>query len=107
MPVKSLVRALIYCLFIGEGDYELIPYGYVPGSLKWDFKVPRQKSAGCTFDEDSDPNLCDIAQGEEDDFDWQLFRTHNAPHTSADLLRGSTLRSHAPDLWSPLLCHHE
>uniref|UniRef100_A0A8C5BI52 protein-tyrosine-phosphatase n=1 Tax=Gadus morhua TaxID=8049 RepID=A0A8C5BI52_GADMO len=46
-------------------------------------------SAGCTFDEDSDPNLCDLTQGEEDDFDWQLFRTHNAPHASADLLRGS------------------
>ncbi|KAG7277175.1 hypothetical protein CRUP_021715 [Coryphaenoides rupestris] len=46
-------------------------------------------AAGCTFDEDSDPNLCDVTQGEEDDFDWQLFRTHNAPHASADLLRGS------------------
>ena len=45
-------------------------------------------AAGCTFDEDSDPNLCDLTQGEEDDFDWQLFRTHNAPHASADLLRG-------------------
>ncbi|CAL8358360.1 unnamed protein product, partial [Arctogadus glacialis] len=48
-----------------------------------------QRAAGCTFDEDSDPNLCDLTQGEEDDFDWQLFRTHNAPHASADLLRGS------------------
>uniref|UniRef100_A0A8C9Z9Z2 Receptor-type tyrosine-protein phosphatase U n=1 Tax=Sander lucioperca TaxID=283035 RepID=A0A8C9Z9Z2_SANLU len=39
-------------------------------------------SAGCTFEEDSDPNLCDFTQGEEDDFDWLLFRTY----TDASLL---------------------
>uniref|UniRef100_A0A4W6C9F7 Protein tyrosine phosphatase receptor type U n=1 Tax=Lates calcarifer TaxID=8187 RepID=A0A4W6C9F7_LATCA len=27
--------------------------------------------AGCTFDEDSDPGLCEYRQGQEDDFDWQ------------------------------------
>uniref|UniRef100_A0A674ELJ1 Receptor-type tyrosine-protein phosphatase U n=1 Tax=Salmo trutta TaxID=8032 RepID=A0A674ELJ1_SALTR len=47
------------------------------------------KPAGCTFDEDSEPSLCDFTQGEEDDFDWQLFRTHNSPYASSDLLRGS------------------
>ncbi|XP_014024874.1 receptor-type tyrosine-protein phosphatase U isoform X4 [Salmo salar] len=46
-------------------------------------------AAGCTFDEDSEPSLCDFTQGEEDDFDWQLFRTHNSPYASSDLLCGS------------------
>uniref|UniRef100_A0A7N6AXF1 Receptor-type tyrosine-protein phosphatase U n=1 Tax=Anabas testudineus TaxID=64144 RepID=A0A7N6AXF1_ANATE len=46
-------------------------------------------AAGCTFEEDSDPNLCDFAQGEEDDFDWLLFRTYSSPYASSDLLRGS------------------
>uniref|UniRef100_A0A672MMC2 Receptor-type tyrosine-protein phosphatase U n=1 Tax=Sinocyclocheilus grahami TaxID=75366 RepID=A0A672MMC2_SINGR len=44
---------------------------------------------GCTFDEDSDPSLCEFSQGEEDDFDWQLFRNHASPHSTSDLLRGS------------------
>uniref|UniRef100_A0A665UPJ8 Receptor-type tyrosine-protein phosphatase U n=1 Tax=Echeneis naucrates TaxID=173247 RepID=A0A665UPJ8_ECHNA len=46
-------------------------------------------SAGCTFEEDSDPNLCDFTQGEDDDFDWLLFRTYSSPYASSDLLRGS------------------
>lgn len=45
-------------------------------------------AAGCTFEEDSDPNLCDFTQGEEDDFDWLLFRTYSSPFASPDLLRG-------------------
>uniref|UniRef100_A0A3P8TMW2 Receptor-type tyrosine-protein phosphatase U n=1 Tax=Amphiprion percula TaxID=161767 RepID=A0A3P8TMW2_AMPPE len=45
-------------------------------------------AAGCTFEEDSDPNLCDFTQGEEDDFDWLLFRTYS-PSASSDLLKGS------------------
>ena len=45
-------------------------------------------AAGCTFDEDSDPSLCEFSQGEEDDFDWQLFRAHASPHATSDLLRG-------------------
>uniref|UniRef100_A0A3B1JCF5 MAM domain-containing protein n=2 Tax=Astyanax mexicanus TaxID=7994 RepID=A0A3B1JCF5_ASTMX len=44
-------------------------------------------TAGCTFDEDSDPSLCEFSQGEEDDFDWQLFRAHASPHATSDLLR--------------------
>ncbi|KAI4889514.1 hypothetical protein NFI96_029719, partial [Prochilodus magdalenae] len=48
-------------------------------------------AAGCTFDEDSDPNLCEFSQGEEDDFDWQLFRAHASPHATSDLLRGLLL----------------
>uniref|UniRef100_A0A671XHM7 Receptor-type tyrosine-protein phosphatase U n=1 Tax=Sparus aurata TaxID=8175 RepID=A0A671XHM7_SPAAU len=46
-------------------------------------------AAGCTFEEDSDPNLCDFTQGEDDDFDWLLFRTYSSPYASSDLLRGS------------------
>ncbi|KAK1896109.1 Receptor-type tyrosine-protein phosphatase U, partial [Dissostichus eleginoides] len=46
-------------------------------------------AAGCTFEEDSDPSLCDFTQGEEDDFDWLLFRTYSSPYASPDLLRGS------------------
>lgn len=45
-------------------------------------------AAGCTFEEDSDPSLCDFTQGEEDDFDWLLFRTYSSPYASSDLLRG-------------------
>ncbi|KAG7469120.1 hypothetical protein MATL_G00125500 [Megalops atlanticus] len=45
------------------------------------------EAAGCTFDEDSDPSLCEYTQGEEDDFDWQLIRTYSSPHTTSDLLR--------------------
>uniref|UniRef100_A0A665UQ25 Receptor-type tyrosine-protein phosphatase U n=1 Tax=Echeneis naucrates TaxID=173247 RepID=A0A665UQ25_ECHNA len=37
----------------------------------------------------SDPNLCDFTQGEDDDFDWLLFRTYSSPYASSDLLRGS------------------
>uniref|UniRef100_A0A4W4EPV1 MAM domain-containing protein n=1 Tax=Electrophorus electricus TaxID=8005 RepID=A0A4W4EPV1_ELEEL len=46
-------------------------------------------TAGCTFDEDTDPSLCEFSQGEEDDFDWQLFRAHASPLSTSDLLRGS------------------
>lgn len=45
-------------------------------------------AAGCTFEEDSDPNLCDFTQGEEDDFDWLLFRTQSSPSANSDLLKG-------------------
>uniref|UniRef100_A0A4W5QEM8 Receptor-type tyrosine-protein phosphatase U n=1 Tax=Hucho hucho TaxID=62062 RepID=A0A4W5QEM8_9TELE len=54
-----------------------------------DVWVEWEMDAGCNFDEDSEPSLCDFTQGEEDDFDWQLFRTHNSPYASSDLLRGS------------------
>lgn len=47
-------------------------------------------TAGCTFDEDSDPGLCEYKQGQEDDFDWQLMRTYNWPHSTPDLLRGKS-----------------
>lgn len=45
-------------------------------------------AAGCTFDEDSDPGLCEYRQGQDDDFDWQLIRTYNWLHPTPDLLRG-------------------
>ncbi|KAI4817966.1 hypothetical protein KUCAC02_011335 [Chaenocephalus aceratus] len=44
-------------------------------------------AAGCTFDEDLDPGLCEYRQGQDDDFDWQLIRTFNWPHPTPDLLR--------------------
>ncbi|KAJ8386282.1 hypothetical protein AAFF_G00174780 [Aldrovandia affinis] len=46
-------------------------------------------TAGCTFDEDFDPDRSQCKQGKEDDFDWQLIRTYSWPHINADLLRGS------------------
>lgn len=49
---------------------------------------PHPLAAGCTFEEDSDPNLCDFTQGEEDDFDWLLFRTQSSPSANSDLLKG-------------------
>ncbi|RXM98296.1 Receptor-type tyrosine-protein phosphatase U [Acipenser ruthenus] len=45
-----------------------------------------EKKGGCTFDEGSDPSLCEYSQGEEDDFDWQLVKTYPAPHSTSDLL---------------------
>uniref|UniRef100_A0A671NHT4 Receptor-type tyrosine-protein phosphatase U n=1 Tax=Sinocyclocheilus anshuiensis TaxID=1608454 RepID=A0A671NHT4_9TELE len=45
--------------------------------------------AGCTFEEYSDPSLCEYRQAQEDDFDWQLVRTYSWPHMTSDLIRGS------------------
>ncbi|KAI2652500.1 Receptor-type tyrosine-protein phosphatase U [Labeo rohita] len=45
--------------------------------------------AGCTFEEDSDPSLCEYRQAQEDDFDWQLVRTYSWPHMTSDLIRES------------------
>ncbi|KAA0703494.1 Receptor-type tyrosine-protein phosphatase U [Triplophysa tibetana] len=45
--------------------------------------------SGCTFDDDADPSLCEFSQGDEDDFDWQLYRAHSSPYPSSDLLRGT------------------
>ncbi|KAG5271453.1 hypothetical protein AALO_G00179940 [Alosa alosa] len=57
-------------------------------------------TAGCTFDEGSDPSLCEYSQGDDDDFDWQLFRSQGTSHASTDLIRGSYLMvnssQHAP-----------
>ncbi|XP_064204901.1 receptor-type tyrosine-protein phosphatase U [Anguilla rostrata] len=48
-------------------------------------------TAGCTFDEDSNPDRdrSQCKQGKEDDFDWQLIRSYSWPHANSDLLRGS------------------
>ncbi|XP_016343069.1 receptor-type tyrosine-protein phosphatase U-like [Sinocyclocheilus anshuiensis] len=46
-------------------------------------------TAGCTFEEYSDPSLCEYRQAQEDDFDWQLVRTYSWPHMTSDLIRGS------------------
>ncbi|XP_064408324.1 receptor-type tyrosine-protein phosphatase U isoform X2 [Latimeria chalumnae] len=56
---------------------------------------------GCTFDEDTDSNLCDFTQGSDDDFDWELIKNHAASHTTSDLLRGSYMlvnsSQHSPE----------
>ncbi|XP_039596377.1 receptor-type tyrosine-protein phosphatase U-like isoform X2 [Polypterus senegalus] len=56
------------------------------------FEAP---TGGCTFDEDSDPSLCEYSQGEEDDFDWQLVRIYETPPSTSDLLHGSYLMVNA------------
>ncbi|XP_026719268.1 receptor-type tyrosine-protein phosphatase U, partial [Athene cunicularia] len=48
-------------------------------------------AAGCTFEEDSDPNQCEYSQGEDDDFGWELVRSYMMPHLTADLPHGSYL----------------
>ncbi|XP_058853632.1 receptor-type tyrosine-protein phosphatase U-like isoform X9 [Acipenser ruthenus] len=64
-------------------------------------------TGGCTFDEGSDPSLCEYSQGEEDDFDWQLVKTYPAPHSTSDLLPGSYMMvnssQHAPGQHAQLL----
>ncbi|XP_041963013.1 receptor-type tyrosine-protein phosphatase U isoform X8 [Alosa sapidissima] len=64
-------------------------------------------TAGCTFDEGSDPSLCEYSQGDDDDFDWQLFRSQGTSHASTDLIRGSYLMvnssQHAPGQRAQLL----
>lgn len=60
--------------------------------------------AGCTFDEDSNPSLCEFSQGEEDDFDWQLFRAHASPHSTSDLLRGKSAQR-CPFLFHQFISH--
>uniref|UniRef100_A0A3P8ZWE2 Receptor-type tyrosine-protein phosphatase U n=1 Tax=Esox lucius TaxID=8010 RepID=A0A3P8ZWE2_ESOLU len=66
-------------------------------------------TAGCTFEEDSDPGLCEYKQGQEDDFDWQLMRAYNWPLTTPDLLRGSFMMvnssQHAAGQRAHLLLH--
>lgn len=55
------------------------------GSSGADRSVP---TAGCTFEEDSDPNQCEYSQGEDDDFDWELIRSYLMPHLMPDLPHG-------------------
>ncbi|XP_019905852.1 receptor-type tyrosine-protein phosphatase U isoform X2 [Esox lucius] len=68
-----------------------------------------QGPTGCTFEEDSDPGLCEYKQGQEDDFDWQLMRAYNWPLTTPDLLRGSFMMvnssQHAAGQRAHLLLH--
>lgn len=54
----------------------------------WSNSVLSLSLAGCTFEEDSDPSLCEYRQAQEDDFDWQLVRTYSWPHMTSDLIRG-------------------
>lgn len=52
-----------------------------------DSSVP---TAGCTFEEDNDPNQCEYSQGEDDDFDWELIRSYLMPHLTPDLPHGES-----------------
>lgn len=47
-------------------------------------------TAGCTFEEESDPNQCEYSQGEDDDFDWELIRSYLMPHLPPDLPHGES-----------------
>ncbi|KAF1633883.1 Receptor-type tyrosine-protein phosphatase U, partial [Eudyptes filholi] len=64
-------------------------------------------AAGCTFEEDGDPNQCEYSQGEDDDFGWELVRSYMMPHLTADLPHGSYLMvnssQHAPGQKAHLL----
>ncbi|NWU19773.1 PTPRU phosphatase, partial [Dyaphorophyia castanea] len=64
-------------------------------------------TAGCTFEEDSDPGQCEYSQGEDDDFDWELVRSYLRPHLTPDLPHGSYLMvnssQHAPGQKAHLL----
>ncbi|XP_047672606.1 receptor-type tyrosine-protein phosphatase U isoform X1 [Tachysurus fulvidraco] len=46
-------------------------------------------TAGCTFEEDSNADLCEYRQEQDDDFDWQLVRTSSWPSVPSDLTWGS------------------
>ncbi|MFT7811099.1 receptor-type tyrosine-protein phosphatase U-like [Arapaima gigas] len=46
-------------------------------------------TVGCTFDEDSTPDLRQCHQGPDGDFDWQPIRTHGWPQGALDLPPGS------------------
>ncbi|KAF6739932.1 Receptor-type tyrosine-protein phosphatase U, partial [Oryzias melastigma] len=88
-----LTRAVhLGCADITPVGSELLPrvrHGRWDRRLLKDATPHKELAAGCTFEEDSDPNLCDFTQGEEDDFDWLLFRTYSSPSSSFDLLKGS------------------
>ncbi|XP_035757199.1 receptor-type tyrosine-protein phosphatase U [Egretta garzetta] len=72
-------------------------------------QVPESQlpAAGCTFEEDGDPNQCEYSQGEDDDFGWELVRSYMMPHLTADLPHGSYLMvnssQHAPGQRAHLL----
>lgn len=59
-------------------------------------------TAGCTFEEDSDPNQCEFSQGEDDDFDWELLRSYLMPHLTPDLPHGESGVPPCP--WGSLPC---
>ncbi|AWO96841.1 putative receptor-type tyrosine-protein phosphatase U [Scophthalmus maximus] len=65
----------------------------------------RENAAGCTFEEDSEPSLCDFTQGEEDDFDWLLFRTYSSPYASSDLLKDLRIDGADQDLGFVQILH--
>uniref|UniRef100_A0A4W4FXT3 Receptor-type tyrosine-protein phosphatase U n=1 Tax=Electrophorus electricus TaxID=8005 RepID=A0A4W4FXT3_ELEEL len=63
--------------------------------------------AGCTFEVDTDAELCDYRQGQEDDFDWQLVRTDAWSYVPPELTQGSYMlvnsSQHGPGQRSQLL----
>ncbi|GAA6091358.1 receptor-type tyrosine-protein phosphatase U isoform X1 [Tachysurus ichikawai] len=54
-------------------------------------QVPARDS-GCTFEEDSNADLCEYRQEQDDDFDWQLVRTSSWPSVPSDLTWGEFYR---------------
>ncbi|NXD14959.1 PTPRU phosphatase, partial [Nothocercus nigrocapillus] len=47
-------------------------------------------AAGCTFEEDGEPAQCEYSRGEDDDFGWELVRSHVTPHSTAELPHGES-----------------
>ncbi|XP_010006586.1 PREDICTED: receptor-type tyrosine-protein phosphatase U [Chaetura pelagica] len=66
----------------------------------------RVSAGGCTFEEDGAAAQCEYGQGQDDDFSWELFRSHAAPHLT-ELPHGSYLMvnssQHAPGQRAHLL----
>ncbi|KAK1784746.1 hypothetical protein P4O66_003418 [Electrophorus voltai] len=54
--------------------------------------LPVTAAAGCTFEVDTDAELCDYRQGQEDDFDWQLVRTDAWTYVPPELTQGEFLQ---------------
>lgn len=83
-----------WSIFCGVWMFEIIHEHRLiisPQPIRWRTRIKDSVSlptAGCTFDDDADPSLCEFSQGEEDDFDWQLYRAHASQYPSSDLLRG-------------------
>ncbi|TSK28172.1 Receptor-type tyrosine-protein phosphatase U [Bagarius yarrelli] len=64
---------------------------------------------GCTFEEDSNADLCEYRQEQDDDFDWQLVRTSSWPSVPSDLTWGSYMlvnsSQHSAGQQAQLLLH--
>lgn len=94
------------CAFGGVAHHPGRAFEVEPAAL-WGLSGGLQVSlstAGCTFEEDGDPNQCEYSQGEDDDFGWELVRSYMMPHLTADLPHGESQSPVGPRLcpWGPL-----